>query len=73
MNLLGKIQEIYGNILGKNIINGNLRIEIFEIFEILETLGVRFFEFLKFRIPGFLIIRNDEFLKIMKSRRRGMT
>ena len=29
------------------------------------------FEFLKFRIPGFLIIRNDEFLKMMKSRRQA--
>ena len=38
---------------GKNIIYGNLRIEIFEIFEILETLGVHFFEFLNFRNPGF--------------------
>ena len=24
------------------------------------------FEFLKFRLPGFLLIRNDEFMKIMK-------
>ena len=31
------------------------------------------FGFLKFRIPEFLIIRNDEFLKIMKSRRRGIS
>ena len=32
-----------------------------------------FLEFLKFRMPDFLIIRNDEFLKIMKSRRRGIS
>ena len=45
MNVLQKIQEKSGNILGKNIIDGNLRIELFEIFEILETLGVHFLSF----------------------------
>ena len=41
---------------------GNLSLPFFE-----------FLEFLKFRIPEFLIIKNDEFLKIMKSRRRGIS
>ena len=31
------------------------------------------FEFLEFRIPEFLIIKNDEFMKCMKSRRRGIS
>ena len=42
------------------------------IFQIPETLAFHF-EFLKFRIPVFLIIINDEFLKIMKSRRWGIS
>ena len=37
------------------------------------NLSLPFFEFWKFRIPGFLIIKNDEFLKMMKSRRRGIS
>ena len=37
------------------------------------NLSLPFFEFLNFRIPGFLIIKNDEFLKMMKSRRRGIS
>ena len=37
------------------------------------NLSLPVFEFLKFRIPVFLIIKNDEFLKMMKSRRRGIS
>ena len=42
-----------------------MRIENFENFEIPKNM-CPVFEFLKFRIPGFLRIGNDEFMKIMK-------
>ena len=66
-----KNQENQGATLEKmeHMFRRNLKLKNFEI---LETLSVHF-EFLKFRIPDFLIIKNDEFLKMMKSRRRGIS
>ena len=57
---------------GKNIIYGNLRIEIFENLENPETLGVHFSIFWNSEFL-FLKIKSDEFLKFLNSRRRGMT
>ena len=71
--LLQKILESIWEHHTTNIIYGNMRIENFRNFRNLENLRCPVFEFLKFRIPVFLIIRNDEFLKIMKSQRRGIS
>ena len=77
MNLVQKIQETYGNILEKYGfgISENLRIAFFRkscvpyfsIFEISK------FEDSKIWRSDFFIIENDEFMQIMKSRRRGIS
>ena len=67
-----KNQEKSGNIPGKN---GKYFLRNYETqeFRNFGNLRCKIFAVLKFRIPEILIIKNDEFLKIMKSRRRGMS
>ena len=70
--LLELNQEKSGNIpafFGKHF-SKNSELQDFRNFG---NLSLPLFDFLEFRIPGFLIIENDEFLKMMKSRRRGMS
>ena len=70
--ILQKIQENQGTSLGKlgKYVSKKSETQEFRNFG---NLRCPLFEFLKFRIPDFLIIRNDEFLKFMKSRRRGIS
>ena len=71
MNFLQRIQEKSGKILETYFfISENLRICEFSKFR---KPQVSFFEFSKFRIPEFLIMINDEFLEIMKSRRQRIS
>ena len=65
MNLLQKIQENLGTSWEKYHLwkSENLN---FRNFQNSRNLMCPLFEFLKFRIPELLIIRNDEFLEMMK-------
>ena len=69
VELLELNQEKSGNIPGQKRGTNSKKSETQE-FRNFGNLKCPFFEFLNFIIPEFLIIKNDEFLKMMKSRRR---